>query len=62
MTALRRLAASGDAELLASLASESLKIEVATYPKPGLVSPVDTGAHDDMDAALMNRSADSLEP
>ena len=62
MTALRRLAASGDAELLASLASESLKIEVATYPKPGLVSPVDTGAHDDMDAALMNRSADALEP
>lgn len=44
------------------LASQCLKLEVMTYPKPGLVSHVDCGAHDDMDAALMYRSAASLTP
>jgi triphosphoribosyl-dephospho-CoA synthase len=33
-----------------------------TYPKPGLVSHVDSGAHDDMDAMLMYRSSTSLTP
>jgi triphosphoribosyl-dephospho-CoA synthase len=28
-----------------------------TYPKPGLESHIDSGAHDDMDAALMYSSA-----
>jgi triphosphoribosyl-dephospho-CoA synthase len=42
-------------------ASECLKLEVATYPKPGLVSHVDTGAHQNMDAALLNSSAETLE-
>lgn len=51
-----------DAELTARLASMCLKLEVMTYPKPGLVSHVDNGAHDDMDAALMYRSAGSLTP
>jgi triphosphoribosyl-dephospho-CoA synthase len=50
------------AEQLAHLASLCLKLEVATYPKPGLVSHVDNGAHSDMDAALLCRSADTLTP
>ncbi|MBC9877760.1 triphosphoribosyl-dephospho-CoA synthase MdcB [Bradyrhizobium sp. INPA01-394B] len=50
------------AEQLGDLASLSLKREVETYPKPGLVSHVDNGAHRDMDAALLCRSADTLAP
>ena len=49
-------------EEIGDLAVSSLKLEVATYPKPGLVSHVDSGAHADMDAALLLRSADTLRP
>lgn len=49
-------------EEIGDLAVNSLKLEVATYPKPGLVSHVDNGAHADMDAALLLRSADTLRP
>ncbi len=45
---------------LAAAAVEALREELAAFPKPGLVSPVDSGAHDDMDFTLMARSADSL--
>jgi triphosphoribosyl-dephospho-CoA synthase len=45
---------------LARAAVTALHDELKAYPKPGLVSPVDTGAHADMDFALMCRSADSL--
>ncbi|MBR0723889.1 triphosphoribosyl-dephospho-CoA synthase MdcB [Bradyrhizobium manausense] len=51
-----------DAEQLGRLASLCLTLEVETYPKPGLVSHVDNGAHRDMDAALLRRSADTLAP
>jgi len=51
-----------DAATLGALAAECLKREVSTYPKPGLVSHVDTGAHDDMNVGLMDRSAETLEP
>ncbi len=44
------------------LASECLVREVVTYPKPGLVSHVDAGAHRDMDCALLIRSARALAP
>ncbi|MDA9392550.1 triphosphoribosyl-dephospho-CoA synthase [Bradyrhizobium sp. CCBAU 45394] len=51
-----------DAEQLGDLASRCLKLEVETHPKPGLVSHVDNGAHSDMDAGLLCRSADTLRP
>ncbi|WP_338830859.1 triphosphoribosyl-dephospho-CoA synthase MdcB [Bradyrhizobium sp. 27S5] len=51
-----------DAEQLGHLASSCLKLEVETYPKPGLVSHVDNGAHGDMDAELLRRSAETLKP
>lgn len=34
--------------------------EALLFPKPGLVSPVDSGSHRDMDFALLKRSAMSL--
>jgi triphosphoribosyl-dephospho-CoA synthase len=36
--------------------------ELATWPKPGLVSHVDNGSHEDMDAAMLKRSAEVLGP
>jgi triphosphoribosyl-dephospho-CoA synthase len=51
----------GAADLsLAESAILSLLQELETYPKPGLVSMVDSGAHADMDYALMCRSAHAL--
>jgi triphosphoribosyl-dephospho-CoA synthase len=45
---------------MARLAVRSLHEELCLYPKPGLVSPVDNGSHDDMDAATFMRSLFSL--
>jgi triphosphoribosyl-dephospho-CoA synthase len=50
------------AQDLGALAAACLRLEVATYPKPGLVSHVDNGAHHDMDAPLLVRSANALAP
>ncbi|MFO1082102.1 MAG: triphosphoribosyl-dephospho-CoA synthase [Reyranellaceae bacterium] len=51
----------GDADrLLADRAVAALRDELAAWPKPGLVSPVDRGSHRDMDFALMQRSAEAL--
>ncbi|HEM8498770.1 TPA: triphosphoribosyl-dephospho-CoA synthase, partial [Burkholderia multivorans] len=36
-----------DADRIAALAERSLVLEIETYPKPGLVSHVDTGSHSD---------------
>lgn len=49
-----------DDQALARAAVTALRDELTAYPKPGLVSPVDSGAHADMDFELMCRSADSL--
>lgn len=49
-----------DDEALAHAAVTAMRDELQAYPKPGLVSPRDSGAHADMDFALMCRSADSL--
>ena len=45
---------------LAVAAVAALHDELKAYPKPGLVSPVDSGAHADMDFALMCTSANAL--
>lgn len=42
------------------LAVRSLHAELTLYPKPGLVSPVDNGSHDDMSAMTFMRSLFSL--
>ena len=62
MIALRSLAETPREVLIAARAVTALHLEVRTYPKPGLVSHVDNGAHDDMDDALLHRSATVLEP
>ena len=46
--------------IVARHAVRSLYQELALYPKPGLVSLVDTGSHDDMDASTFVRSLFSL--
>jgi triphosphoribosyl-dephospho-CoA synthase len=43
------------------LAHASLRLELETWPKPGLVSHVDNGSHADMDAATFRRSAAVLQ-
>ncbi len=44
----------------ADWATWALGEELHTWPKPGLVSPHDRGAHDDMDAALFEASIAAL--
>jgi len=39
-----------------------LLTELETWPKPGLVSHVDNGSHDDMDAGTFRRSAAAIRP
>lgn len=48
--------------LLAHLACNALQQELDTTPKPGLVDQHDSGAHADMDYALMQRSIAALRP
>lgn len=45
---------------LAESAASALIAELEAYPKPGLVSPMDSGAHADMDFELMRLSANAL--
>lgn len=49
-------------ERVAAWAERSLILEIETWPKPGLVSHVDTGSHTDMDADTFRRSASALRP
>jgi len=51
-----------DLSWIGDLASACLEQEALTYPKPGLVSHVDSGAHHDMDCELLFRSARALAP
>jgi triphosphoribosyl-dephospho-CoA synthase len=49
-------------EHIAALAECCLRLEIETWPKPGLVSHIDTGSHTDMDADMFRRSASVLRP
>ena len=44
------------------MAAAALLFELETWPKPGLVSPVDRGSHADMDAGTFRASAEALRP
>lgn len=46
----------GDAASIGRLAIRALQIELTLFPKPGLVSPIDNGAHDDMNLTTFVRS------
>ena len=48
--------------LIAHLATDALRAELFTTPKPGLVDRNDNGAHRDMDLAMMNKSINALQP
>jgi triphosphoribosyl-dephospho-CoA synthase len=50
------------AELIAEQAVLALLHELATWPKRGLVSHVDSGSHTDMDAAMLQASVEALRP
>jgi triphosphoribosyl-dephospho-CoA synthase len=50
------------ADHVADSAKAALLAELETWPKPGLVSHVDSGSHADMDAAMLRRSAEVLQP
>ena len=47
---------------IARCAANALTEELATYPKPGLVSFVDQGSHPDMDAECFLASIEAIEP
>ena len=48
--------------IVAHMATRALKAELNTTPKPGLVDTYDSGAHRDMDHALMMRSIRAMHP
>jgi triphosphoribosyl-dephospho-CoA synthase len=50
------------AERVGALAHAALLEELETWPKPGLVSLVDSGSHRDMDAGTLTRSAGAIHP
>jgi triphosphoribosyl-dephospho-CoA synthase len=51
-----------DTAAIAEAARASLIEELETWPKPGLVSHVDCGAHNDMDADTLRRSVAAITP
>ncbi|QSH41376.1 triphosphoribosyl-dephospho-CoA synthase [Lentisphaerota bacterium ZTH] len=46
---------------VADLVTESLLAELEAYPKPGMVSHIDSGAHKDMNAKLFEASINALK-
>ncbi|PPQ21275.1 triphosphoribosyl-dephospho-CoA synthase MdcB [Bradyrhizobium sp. AC87j1] len=51
-----------DASAIGDVAADCLVLELETWPKPGLVSHVDNGSHDDMDVDTFRRSAAAIRP
>lgn len=47
---------------IGDLAAGALLLELGTWPKPGLVSHLDSGSHSDMDAGTFRASAEALRP
>jgi triphosphoribosyl-dephospho-CoA synthase len=52
----------GVAAAIGDAAVRCLLMELETWPKPGLVSQVDSGSHTDMDAGTFRKSARALRP
>jgi len=50
------------AATIGDLAARCLLMELETWPKPGLVSHIDSGSHGDMDAGTFRKSALVLRP
>jgi triphosphoribosyl-dephospho-CoA synthase len=59
---LRQIEVPCNADAIGEGAVRCLLMELETWPKPGLVSHVDTGSHDDMDADTFRRSASAIRP
>ncbi|MDH2403424.1 triphosphoribosyl-dephospho-CoA synthase MdcB [Bradyrhizobium sp. SSUT18] len=59
---LRRAQTAPDVSAIGAVAADCLVKELETWPKPGLVSHVDNGSHDDMDARTFRRSAAAIRP
>ncbi|MCK1654058.1 triphosphoribosyl-dephospho-CoA synthase MdcB [Bradyrhizobium sp. 149] len=59
---LRQAQTTPDVSAIGAVAADCLVQELETWPKPGLVSHVDNGSHDDMDAATFRRSAAAIRP
>ncbi|HEY9455984.1 MAG TPA: triphosphoribosyl-dephospho-CoA synthase MdcB [Bradyrhizobium sp.] len=59
---LRRAQAPCNVDAIGDRAVHCLLMELETWPKPGLVSHVDNGSHDDMDAGTFRRSAAAIGP
>jgi len=49
-------------QVIARIAGDALREELATYPKPGLVSFVDNGSHPGMDAECFLASIEAISP
>ncbi|KQQ25375.1 triphosphoribosyl-dephospho-CoA synthase MdcB [Methylobacterium sp. Leaf123] len=66
LAALRALTPEDDghpaANAIARVAATALRLELETYPKPGLVSHVDRGSHADMDADTFRASTAAITP
>jgi triphosphoribosyl-dephospho-CoA synthase len=50
------------ADHVSDAAQAALLAELETWPKPGLVSHVDSGSHTDMDASTLKASAMAITP
>jgi len=59
---LRQAQIAPNVSAIGAVAADCLIKELETWPKPGLVSHVDNGSHDDMDAGTFRRSAAAIRP